>query len=157
MRLVGDLGRIKYMTDVTYAAAGVKALIVNDEGKFLVIKEMIKEEYPAWTLPGGRVEEMEHPIEALVREAQEEVGLEVEVQECLGIFWIMNDKKRPGRKQNVYSTFKCAHIGGEVTFDNKMEDEEIFEYRWVTKEEFLAIDEPVAHRSLIELVSTLDL
>lgn len=38
-----------------------------------------------WTLPGGRVEHGEDPIEAVVREVEEESGLHIEVDRLLGV------------------------------------------------------------------------
>jgi ADP-ribose pyrophosphatase YjhB (NUDIX family) len=39
-----------------------------------------------WTLPGGRVEENESPILALVREVEEETGFRVEPAELIGVY-----------------------------------------------------------------------
>jgi 8-oxo-dGTP diphosphatase len=39
-----------------------------------------------WTLPGGRVEENESPIEALIREVAEETGCIVEPGELIGAY-----------------------------------------------------------------------
>ena len=56
---------------------------IND--KYLVIKRSIIKRgkpnvYPEyWDIPGGSVEDFETPVEALIREAKEEVNLDVEV------------------------------------------------------------------------------
>ena len=39
-----------------------------------------------WTLPGGRMESGESPIEALERETEEETGYRIEVKQLIGIY-----------------------------------------------------------------------
>jgi len=56
-------------------SVSVKALIVDDEGKFL----MVKENNGVWDLPGGRLENGENIVDALKRECLEEIGVEVDV------------------------------------------------------------------------------
>lgn len=53
-----------------------KVIILNAEGKFLILKAAYKGE--KWDLPGGAVEIPENHEEALRREVREETGLEVE-------------------------------------------------------------------------------
>ncbi len=48
-----------------------KALITNDEGKILVVKE----NQDFWSLPGGGLEHGETAAECLTREIQEEIGI----------------------------------------------------------------------------------
>jgi len=51
----------------------VKALVTDNDGRFLLQKE----ERGVWDLPGGGLDFGENPTEALKREVQEEIGLEV--------------------------------------------------------------------------------
>ena len=51
-------------------------LIVQD-GKILLL---YREDEEHWEVPGGKVEEEESPTEAAVREAKEEIGVEVELK-----------------------------------------------------------------------------
>ena len=48
-----------------------KALVVADDGKVLVCKE----DQPHWSLPGGGVDHGEQPLQALMRELEEELGV----------------------------------------------------------------------------------
>lgn len=55
---------------------GVKALMVNPEGKVLLCKTPPWKDLPAyWDLPGGRIEDNQTAEEALRRELEEETGL----------------------------------------------------------------------------------
>ena len=56
-------------------SVSVKALIVDDKGRFL----MVKENNGVWDLPGGRLENGEMILDALKRECLEEIGVEVEI------------------------------------------------------------------------------
>lgn len=51
---------------------GVRALIVNEDNAFLLVKHTYSD---AWYLPGGQVEKNETLIEALKRELYQEVGI----------------------------------------------------------------------------------
>jgi 8-oxo-dGTP diphosphatase len=52
------------------------ALIFNDEGQVLLLKHRFRAG-SGWGIPGGFLEEGEHPEQALRREMREEVGLEL--------------------------------------------------------------------------------
>ena len=59
---------------------GVKALITNDEGKFLVVESdnknfIVKSDPSHGDLVGGRIESNQQPEEALRREIEEETGI----------------------------------------------------------------------------------
>jgi 8-oxo-dGTP diphosphatase len=58
---------------------GVKALIVNEDDKVLVLNvntASFKEDTPHWDIPGGRIQEGQTALEALQREVQEETGID---------------------------------------------------------------------------------
>src|SRR3990167_11431068 len=52
---------------------GAIGIIVNDEGKFLVV-QMVTYPKNGWRFPGGGVEPGETPAQALLRELKEELG-----------------------------------------------------------------------------------
>jgi 8-oxo-dGTP diphosphatase len=56
---------------------GVGAIIIK-EGKIALIKRANEPSKGKWTIPGGLVELAESPEQAVIREAQEETGLEVD-------------------------------------------------------------------------------
>lgn len=58
-----------------------KVIVHNDEGQVLMAKVERGHFKGEWTLPGGYMDTDEHPREACIREALEEVGLEVHPSE----------------------------------------------------------------------------
>lgn len=62
------------------------ALMIESEGRLLLVQRGIEPFRGRWAIPGGFVEEWEHPAQAAVREAREETGLEIELTASLGIF-----------------------------------------------------------------------
>lgn len=76
----------------------VVGAIVMDGGRLLLVKRSREPEAGRWTFPGGRVETGETMREALVREVQEECGLDIEVDAPIGVVEkiIRNDDGRVG-------------------------------------------------------------
>jgi 8-oxo-dGTP diphosphatase len=63
------------------------ALCVDERGRVLLARRANQPFQGRWDLPGGFLEEGEHPFDALRRELREETGLEVEPLEFVGV-WI---------------------------------------------------------------------
>ena len=58
--------------------AGVGAVIIN-EGKMILVKRGVEPGKGEWSIPGGLVELGESVRDAVIREAKEETGLDVEI------------------------------------------------------------------------------
>jgi len=67
---------------------GALILVVNSEGHVLLLKRHPSAKFAPrqWGFPGGKVEEGETPLEAAVRETQEETTLKVKDPQPLGQF-----------------------------------------------------------------------
>jgi 8-oxo-dGTP diphosphatase len=63
---------------------GVFAAITDEDERILCVR--MNYATHAWTTPGGRVEFGESPLDALKREALEEAGLDVVVDELVGVY-----------------------------------------------------------------------
>ncbi len=86
-------------------AIGVAGVVLNPEGKILLLEHVFRYRYP-WGLPGGWVGRRERPQDALRRELQEEVGLTVRVERPLLV-------EVDGPPHHLETCFLC-HATGEV-------------------------------------------
>ncbi|GAW90966.1 8-oxo-dGTP diphosphatase MutT [Calderihabitans maritimus] len=119
----------------------VTAALIKANGKILIAQR------PAgsymglkWEFPGGKVEEGEHPQEALRRELREELGIEVEVRD---IFEVVSHKYKD--RHILLLCYQCRLLSRNVT------PREGQSYRWVTKEEldnyeFTEADKPIVNK-----------
>lgn len=118
-----------------------KALIVKD-GKFLMIKQRSLAGYDYIDLPGGRMDFGLSPEENLTREVKEEIFLDVKIKKIIGT-WHFFIPKEEGQIQVICITYLCKPLTDKVDLTkNPDKDENIFEYSWITPEEFLKLEEP---------------
>src|SRR5947209_4990683 len=87
-----------------YFRIAVSAPIV-EEGRVLFSH---RRDIDWWSLAGGGMEVGETVDEALCREVAEETGLEVEVEQLVGVY------SKP-QKQEIVLTFRCHITGGTLT------------------------------------------
>jgi len=70
---------------ISRISIGAFANIYDVDGRVLLVRQNYARK--KWTTPGGGVEANETPIEALRREVNEEVGLELQDVRLAGIYW----------------------------------------------------------------------
>ena len=107
--------------------------LMKVEDKYLVIKRTeIKRgkpnSYPRyWDIPGGMVEEGELPVEALIREAKEEVNLDVKVTKI-----IHEDSNLDESKGIVFTrlVYLCEVINNDIS-NIKLQLDEHDQYRLI--------------------------
>lgn len=114
-----------------------KAIIVNDDGKLLVVREAplgTRTQVGRYQIVGGRVDPGETYEDALQREVKEEVGLEVEVGEPLYIGeWRPNVK---GVQLQIFAFFSvCRAKSTDVKLSEEHDD-----YQWVDPHEYSGVD-----------------
>lgn len=95
---------------------GVGAVITNERGEVLLCR---RTDYDLWNLPGGGMEPGEAPWEAAVREAREEIGVEVEVTGLVGLYF------KPDADE-LYAAFRCKIVGGELELTDEADAIEYF-------------------------------
>lgn len=70
----------------------VAANLIEKNGDFLFVQEGKEAVRGEWNFPAGGVDEDEEIREAAVREAREETGLEIELENFLGVFVDESDR-----------------------------------------------------------------
>lgn len=95
-----------------YIGVGCGAIIINDNNEILLLKRSQKNRNDAgfWTCPGGAVEWFENTEEAVIREAKEEVGLDVEVVRLLKFSNMINQETQ---SHWVGVQYLCRVVSGE--------------------------------------------
>lgn len=109
---------------------GVKVLLKNKEGKFLVLKrnmEKYKGAKGSWDIPGGRIDPGTSLLENLKREVKEETRLEI-LSEPKLIY--AQDILHFADKHVVRLTY-TAEADGEIILDTS----ENIEYKWLSIKE----------------------
>jgi 8-oxo-dGTP diphosphatase len=82
-----------------------------------------------WSTPGGVLEPEETPAAAVVREVQEETGLEVSIVRLLGVFGgpsFVVQYPNGDRSQYLSAIFECAVRGGSLVSDGDETDQLMF-------------------------------
>ena len=98
--------------------------IFNENGEVLLQR---RGDSNKWGFPGGTIELGETPQMAAIREVKEETGLEVEVNNLIGIYTDCDLEYPNGdRAQSICIVFELKVIGGELFCDG----EETMELRY---------------------------
>lgn len=92
--------------------AAITALFNKSRTHILLIK---RRDVPVWVLPGGKIECNETPEEAAWREAKEETGCDVVIQQAIGIYTPTN---RLTKKTFLYSGY--VHSTPEQSSDEAL-------------------------------------
>lgn len=71
----------------------VGAIVLDDDGRLLVVRRGHAPARGRWTLPGGRLEPGESLEQAVAREVDEETGLTVHVEELVGHLEVRDDER----------------------------------------------------------------
>ncbi len=125
--------------------------LIEHEGRYLFIKQVVLEKHEFWDLPGGKVDFGESPYNTLRREVKEEVNLEISIHEPLGMWWFtrLNDGN-----QVVSTVFRCTPTTLQVKLEHNPTTENIQEYCWLTMAEYLSGNYPPSDESLSRLLTT---
>jgi len=115
------------------------ALCVNERGQLLLVRRAGEIYHGYWDLPGGFVDEDEHPLDTIRRELREETGLDVEPQEFVGVWVDRYSEDRSGAATlNLYWTARV--LGG----DSKAADD-VSELGWFAPDALPRRDEFAFH------------
>jgi ADP-ribose pyrophosphatase YjhB (NUDIX family) len=95
---------------------GAFVVIRNEAGQALWVK---RNDFDAWNLPGGKAEGMEAPWETAVREAKEETGLDVTLDDLSGVYL---KAAANGENPHMVFTFTGTVNGGSLTRNEEAAD-----------------------------------
>lgn len=119
---------------------GVGAIIVDSRDRILILKRSPNEYYAGlWDLPGGKVEDGETLLQAVVREAKEESGLRINPENRHFYVFKYQDKNF-----DIYG-FKAKIISGEVFLS-----EEHSKFKWIYKSEIRKIKFVPSAKAIVE-------
>lgn len=111
---------------------GVGCVILNSEGKWLVVKKKYSGLKGVWSIPAGFVQEGEDAETACIREIKEETGINCEVVGLLGL--------RTGVIQQEISDnmaiFYCKPKNEQQSI--QIQEKELEDVQWLTVEEILS-------------------
>jgi 8-oxo-dGTP diphosphatase len=121
---------------VAYASSKPTAgALVEDRDRVLLARRAKEPFKGRWDIPGGFLEEGEHPLDGMRRELREETGLEVEPLEFFGVWTDRYDGDSSAEATlNLYWT-ACA-VSGEPKAADDVDD-----LRWFSRDELPARDQ----------------
>jgi 8-oxo-dGTP diphosphatase len=116
---------------VTYAHSmpTASAVVDDGEGRVLMSRRARDPSAGTWDLPGGFLEEGEHPLDAVRRELREEAGIRLVDERLLGIWMDRYEYKR--RVVSTMNVYYAAGLG-----DGTLEPaDDVSELRWFAPDE----------------------
>lgn len=137
--LAGDLSRLECRSCgyVLYAnpAPAACAVCVDDAGRVLLTRRARDPYAGMWDLPGGFLDEAEHPLDCLRRELAEETGLEVEPESWFGAFLVLY-----GEGADARTVLNLVWLATVVGGDARPADD-VSELRWFARDELPPVDQ----------------
>ena len=122
------------------------ATIVEKEGKFLLVEELINGTELVLNQPAGHVENNETFFQAALRETYEETGWKVELESVLGLYVY-----RVPERDLTFHRVTC--IARAVDFDPSLTlDEGIVRALWMTRDQIAAAKERLRSHLVLECV-----
>ncbi len=85
----------------------VACTLVDVQGKIVLLKRSIEPQRGHWVMPGGYVDRGEEVTAAAIRETREECGLDIRIQDLLGVY------SYPGNTQ-VVVVYTAKSIAGQL-------------------------------------------
>ncbi|TWF80039.1 ADP-ribose pyrophosphatase YjhB (NUDIX family) [Pseudonocardia hierapolitana] len=142
--------RIDYFDDPdaprpTRIVPGVAVAVVNEAGQLLMIRRTDNDQ---WSIPGGKQEVGETPIEAGRREVREETGILCEVTGLVGIFSsprnVIEYTSNGEVRQEFSILFAGRPVGGEIATSSESQEVE-----WCDRNSVLKLSMTPAQRRRI--------
>ena len=101
--------------------------IEDDQGRLLLLQQEAESKGRKWGPPAGKMQAHENPIDTALRETKEEIGVEVELVDLIGVYTV----DRGDTSSGMTFWFRGKIIGGEIS----PRKGEIMNYRFFTPKE----------------------
>jgi 8-oxo-dGTP diphosphatase len=112
-----------------YPRVGVGVLLVDELGRVLLTLRKLPPEADCWSIVGGKVDFLEPLEDCAIREAREEVGVQIVIERLLCV----TDHRLPGEGQHwVSPAFLGRIVSGDV---RNCEPHKAREVRWFSRAE----------------------
>jgi 8-oxo-dGTP diphosphatase len=105
-------------------------VVVDDDGRVLLARRAGEPFRGRWDLPGGFLDEGEHPLDALRRELREETGLEVEPEDFVGVW-----TDRYGDAEDAHATLNLYWTARVVGGGEAQAADDVSELAWFRRDE----------------------
>jgi ADP-ribose pyrophosphatase len=100
------------MPETSHPRVGIGVLLTDDHGRVLLTLRRLPPEADCWSIVGGKVDFLETLEQCAIREAREEVGVEISLRTLLCV----TDHCLPGENQHWVSPAYLGQIlSGEAT------------------------------------------
>lgn len=118
----------------------IKAALVNKNDEILFLKRSSenKTDVGKWEFPGGKLEKGQLTNEVLIRELQEEVGVDIADRERNSLAHVYSQHAEVEGYEDitiVTLTYMIRSEGEDITLSHEHDD-----YKWVSKENALELD-----------------
>lgn len=100
----------------------VGTIIRDHDERIVLVRRAIQPGYGLWVFPGGYVDRGEAVVDAAVREAREEAGLDVRIDALLNIY------SYPGVVP-IIIVYVATRVGGELCYDDECLEVALFAER----------------------------
>jgi len=121
--------------------ATVAAIIRNDEDKILLTRRNVNPFKGHWCLPGGHIDENEKALDAVIREAKEETGLNFEA-EYVGYI----DEIIPEYNWHAVVIIFAGRGSGELD----VQEREVTDIAWFPLDEARALSLAFVHNQILD-------
>ena len=122
-----------YYKNLPKKRIGSGVLFFNKHQELLIVKPVYKDH---WSIPGGVVDENESPRSTCIREVKEEIGLDIENLQFLGVDWL-------SLVPEVGDMLQFIFFGGVLSLEQikeiKLDPKEISEYQFLPIEKALTL------------------
>lgn len=126
---------LEYYRNLPKKRMAATALILNADDEILIVKPSYKDH---WLVPGGVVEKDESPKEACLREAKEEIGLELNDND-IRFLCVDYTSDKDGKGESLQFVFSGGKLSENEMQNIELDGKEIVDHRFVNIDDALLL------------------